>query len=200
MSGAYRAVCRYAIWHHAKSPSVPLTPFVFDGMTCFDLHVFLLCSDDIEQLATRKHVYHVTPKEGESLVAKVVATPYPCQLHEELSDLGLTPKLVVPVEEYPGRVQVIKMEYLDPTDGWMRLERFNGDWDALHEVAMEALESLQSCLDGKAVHGDLNPSNLLVRYAMSTGYALASLCTGDCPWPTRHMQLTYYMQGACMSS
>ena len=135
----------------------------FAGITCLDLHMFLLCSNDIEQLAKRKHVYHVTPEEGKSLVAKVVATPYPCQLHEELGDLGLTPKLVAPVEEYPGRVQVIKMQYLDPTDGWMCLERFNGDWDALHEVAMEALESLQSCLDGKAVHGDLNPSNLRVR-------------------------------------
>ncbi len=147
-------------------------------MTCLDLHVFLLCSDDIEQLVKRKHVYHVTDEEGKSLVAKVVATAYPCQLHEELSDLGLAPKLVVPVEECPGRVQVIKMEYLDPSDGWMRLERFNGDWDALHEVAMEALESLQSCLDGKAVHGDLNPSNLLVRYATSRGFMLGLSCMG----------------------
>ena len=141
----------------------------FAGITCLDLHVFLLCSDDIEQLAKRKHVYLVTPEEGKSFVAKVVATPYPCQLHEELSDLGLAPKLVAPVEECPGWVQVIRMEYLDPADGWTRLERFNGNWDALHEVALEALESLQSCLDGKAVHGDLNPGNLLVRYAVNTG-------------------------------
>ena len=54
----------------------------------------------------------------------------------------------------------------------MRLERFTGNWDALHEVAMEALKLLQSCLDDKAVHGDLNPSNLLVRYVMSTGSTL----------------------------
>ena len=73
---------------------------------------------------------------------------------------------------------MIKMEYLDPSDGWMRLERFNGDWDALHEVAMKALESLQSCLDGKAVHGDLNPSNLLVRYAISRGFMLGLSCMG----------------------
>lgn len=139
---------------------------------------FLLCSDDIEQLAERKHVYHVTPRETKSLVAKVVSTPYPCQLHEELSDLGLAPKLLSPVEEYPGRVQVIKMEYLDPTDGWMRLERFIGDWDDLHEVALEALESLQSCLDGKAVHGDLNPSNLLVRYAMLASLTMPLWCIG----------------------
>ena len=128
--------------------------------------MFLLCSHDIKQLAERKYVYHVTPKSGKSWVAKVVATPYPLQLHEELSILGLAPKLVTPVETYPGRVQVIKMEYLDPADGWVQLERFTNNWDALHEVAMEALKSLQSCLDGKAVHGELNPSNILVRYAI----------------------------------
>ncbi|KAL3161583.1 hypothetical protein ABBQ32_010444 [Trebouxia sp. C0010 RCD-2024] len=126
-------------------------------------HMLRNNSHDIKQLAKRKHVYHVIPESGKSWVAKVVATPYPWQLHEELSALGLAPKLVTPVEGHPGRVQVIKMEYLDPADGWVRLERFTGDWDALHEVAMEALKSLQSCLDGKAVHGDLNPSSLLVR-------------------------------------
>ena len=141
----------------------------------------MLCSDEIEQLAERKHVYHVTPREGKSLVAKVVSTPYPCQLHGELSDLGMAPKLLSSVEEYSGRVQVIKMEYLDPTDGWMHLERFNGEWDALHEVAMEALQSLQGCLDGKAVHGDLNPSSLLVRYAMVASFKLPLWCIGGCP-------------------
>ena len=55
------------------------------------------------------------------------------------------------------------MQYLDPADGWMSPHRFTGDWDLLQEVAVEALASLQSCLDGKAVHGDLNPGNLLVR-------------------------------------
>ena len=43
---------------------------------------------------------------------------------------------------------------------------------------MEALESLQSCLDGKAVHGDLNPSNLLVRYATGKGFMLGLSCIG----------------------
>jgi len=63
----------------------------------------------------------------------------------------------------------------------MCLERFTGDWDALHEVALEALKSLQSCLGGKAVHGDLNPSNLLVRYVMSTGSTLGLSCIVGCP-------------------
>ena len=155
--------------------------------TDFNLPVFLRCSHDIKQLAKRKHVYHVIPESGKSWVAKVVAMPYPWQLHEELSTLGLVPKLVTPEEGYPGHVQVIKMEYLDPADGWVPLERYTGDWDALHQVAMEALKSLQSCLGGKAVHGDLNPSNLLVRYATCTGSTFDFSCT-------------IHMQGSCDSS
>ena len=174
--------------HHASDLYYPSLCICWN--TCLNLHVFLLCSNNVKQLAKRKHVYHVTPEEGKSLVAKVVATPYPCQLHEELSDLGLAPKLVAPVEEFPGQVQVIKMEYLGPADGWMRLERFSGDWDALHEVAMEALESLQTCLDGKAVHGDLNPGNLLVRYAMSTGFTSGIYC----------MRVSHDLHGGPMSS
>ena len=124
------------------------------------------------------------PESGKSWVAKVLPTPYPWHLHEELNTLGLAPKLVTPVEGYLGWVQVIKMEYLEAADGCMRLKRFTDDWDALREVAMEALKSLQSCLDGKALHGDLNPSNLLVRYAMCTGSTFSSSCTGGCPQST----------------
>ena len=42
----------------------------------------------------------------------------------------------------------------------------------MNEAAMEALNSLQSCLGGKAVHGDLNRGNILVRYALSTSSTL----------------------------
>jgi len=171
---------------------------VLDGQTGLNLSVLLLCSHDIKQLAKRKHMYHVTPEEGKSWVAKVVATPYPLQLHQELSHLGLAPKLTGgPLEKCPGRVQVIKVEYLDPADRWMRLERFTGDWDALHEVAMEpwTLKSLQSCLDGKAVHGDLNPSNLLVRYALGKCCAWGLSCIRGCPCSTWHMRtLNTHMQ------
>ncbi len=104
-------------------------------------------------------------------------------MHEQLSDLGLAPKLALPVEDYPGRVQVIKNGYLDPADGWMRLERFTGDWDALHEVAMEALKSLPVCVDGQAVHGHLNLSNLLVRYVTNTGSTSGLSCIGGCHDP-----------------
>ena len=180
---------------HGTSPF--FTVHWHDLWTCLNLAMFLLCSHDIKQLAWRKHVYHVTPgpASGKSWVAKVVATPYPRQLHEELSTLGLAPKLVTPVDGYPGGVQVIKMEYLDPTDGWVRLERFIGDWDAVQEVAMEALKSLQSCLDGQAVHGDLNPGSLLVRYAMGTGSAFGLSCTGVCP--STHIHGTYRLHVTC---
>ncbi|KAL3156578.1 hypothetical protein ABBQ38_000868 [Trebouxia sp. C0009 RCD-2024] len=100
---------------------------------------------------------------GKSWVAKVVATTYPWQLHQQLSKLGLAPKLTGPLEKYPGGVAVIQMEYLDPADGWTPLDRFTGDWDSLQDVALDALELLQTCCDGKAVHGDLNPNNLFVR-------------------------------------
>lgn len=126
----------------------------------------LFCSHDIKQLVERKSVYHITPDKGKSWVAKVVASPYPWHLHQELCQLDLAPKLVTSREKHPGGIEVVKMEYLDPADGWMPLKRFAGDWDILQEVALEALSSLQSCLDGKAVHGDLNPNNVFVRYAL----------------------------------
>ena len=63
------------------------------------------------------------------------------------------------------------------SDGWKLLNSFSGDWNVLHEVAMGALNSLQSCLSGTAVHGDLNPGNLLVRCASSIGSDLGLTCT-----------------------
>ena len=54
----------------------------------------------------RKHVFLFAPVDSNSgdasFVAKVMATPYPEQLHEELSRTGLAPKLMQPVQEYPG--------------------------------------------------------------------------------------------------
>ena len=55
------------------------------------------------------------------------------------------------------------MECLDSPDGWMdgseaRHCLNTGDWDFLQEVVCEAPRSLQSCLSGKAVHGDSNPN------------------------------------------
>ena len=81
--------------------------------------VMLFCSHDIKQLVKRQHVYRVTPNKGKSWVAKVVATPYPWQLHQELSKLALAPKLATSKKQnkYPGGVEVVSMEYLDPADG-----------------------------------------------------------------------------------
>lgn len=133
------------------------------------LHLIIFsCSHKIKQLVKRKHVYHITPNKGKSWVAKVVATPYPWRLHQELSKLALAPKLATSKKKkkIPGGVEVVMMDYLDPADGWMPLKRFTGDWDVLQAVVFEALRSLQSCLGGKAVHGDLNPNNIYVRCAL----------------------------------
>ncbi len=53
----------------------PFKHWVFWSILCvwslqqlINLPKFLLCSDDIEQLVKRKHVYHVTDEEGKSLV------------------------------------------------------------------------------------------------------------------------------------
>ncbi len=60
-------------------------------------------------------------------------------------------------------LQVVRMDYLDAQDGWQQLHELEGHWDVVESLALAALERLHSCLDGKAVHGDLNPMNVFVR-------------------------------------
>ena len=47
-------------------------------------------------------------------MAKVVASPYPEQLHEELSSLGLAPELMEPVQKYPGGMMLYLNTVLFP--------------------------------------------------------------------------------------
>ena len=60
----------------------------------------------IKRMYPRKHVYLLTPMDSDlgdaPFVAKVVATSYPEQLHEELACVGLAPRLREPVQKYPG--------------------------------------------------------------------------------------------------
>lgn len=126
-------------------------------------------------------MYLVTSEEGQSWVAKVAAAPYPGHLHKELSYLGLAPQLVGHVEDCLGGAQVIKMQHLDAADGWVLLCYRKAEWDTLYEVALEALKALQSCLDDAAVHGDLNYTNILVRYAMHMGSSLVLQWRLHCP-------------------
>ena len=60
----------------------------------------------IKSMYSRKHVFLLRPMDSDSrdapFVAKVVATSYPEQLHEELACVGLAPRLREPVQKYPG--------------------------------------------------------------------------------------------------
>ena len=66
----------------------------------------MFCRYSITRMDPKKHVFLLTPMDSNSkdapFVAKVVATPYPEQLHEELFCSGLAPKLREPVQKYPG--------------------------------------------------------------------------------------------------
>ena len=68
----------------------------------------MCCRLNIKELQPEKQVFLCTPEDADSgdatFVAKVVASPYPVQLHEELSSAGLAPKLMEPVQTYPGGV------------------------------------------------------------------------------------------------
>ncbi len=78
------------------------------------------------------------------------------------------------------------MQYLDPKDGWSSLRHFRtgykpenplqhnldpeddeelsaADQVVIEELSIAALATLQSCLNGQAVHGDLSPDNIFVR-------------------------------------
>ena len=61
---------------------------------------------NIKRMDPKKHVFLLTPTDSDSgdatFVAKVVATPYPEPLHDELSSKGLAPRLIEPVQKHPG--------------------------------------------------------------------------------------------------
>ena len=66
----------------------------------------MCCRYNIKRMDPKKHVFLLTPTDSDSgdatFVAKMVATPYPEQLHDELSSKGLAPRLIEPVQKYPG--------------------------------------------------------------------------------------------------
>ena len=69
------------------------------------------------------------------------------------------------MEQLPGGFLLLVLEFLDPTDGWMSLENFDDattSSEKLRAACLRALESLQTCLDGKAVHGDLRSPNVFI--------------------------------------
>ena len=89
--------------------------------------------------------------------------PYPEDLHVQLAQKRIAPKLLSPVKLLPGGFWFVEMEYLDPSEGWTSLLAYQGDVSALEPVIQKAISAFHQCLDGKAVHGDLRPPNIFVR-------------------------------------
>ena len=87
---------------------------------------------------------------------------YPVELHQELAlkDLALKPA----VTQLAGSFTLLETEFLSPSEGWIRLDNFRGDVEALDAACAEAIACLHSCLEGRAVHGDLRPPNMFVRW------------------------------------
>ena len=73
-----------------------------------------------------KHVYRCEDAAGNVSVAKICMQEYPRLLHEELSQHGLTPQLLGPVQHFPGDVNLIQMGLLSEDAGWMAPEVFDG--------------------------------------------------------------------------
>ena len=121
----------------------------------------------MKQLAAHKHVYLAFPANATPLVVKLLFAdyPYPWGLHEEMAQAGIAPKLVAPLSMYVGGVQAVHMEHLSQANGWCCLRDFDGDWDAVLELCLSALEQMQQCLDSCAVHGDLLAPNIMIRCA-----------------------------------
>ena len=83
------------------------------------------------------------------------------ELHQELARRGLA--LTPTVTQLSGHFTLLETEFLSPSEGWMCLDEFHGDVDALDKACSEAIAGLHSCLDGCAVHGDLRPPNMFAR-------------------------------------
>jgi len=137
----------------------------------------------VEKLHPHSHVY-LCKDEGQALVAKLVERDkYAVDLHKELDAKGLAPKLLHDIHTYPGGFMLVEMEYLDPDDGWQRLDGATAhDFTALSAACTGALRGLQQCLGGHAVHGDLRACNIYVRAKPSSagdgGYTSAASSSG----------------------
>ncbi len=99
-----------------------------------------------------------------AIFAKVTTAPYPSKLHEEAGKAGLVPQLSEYGGRFPGNQYLIEMEYLDPRQGWVSLGKFDGDWASARLLLMELLDKWQDCCGGQAVHGELRPPNIFLRY------------------------------------
>ena len=80
---------------------------------------------------------------------------------------GLAPAILGLAEEilYPKGVRLLETEDLANSNSWEQMHNFSGDMDELEATSISALTSLHSCLNGAAVHGDVRPPNIFVRWA-----------------------------------
>lgn len=119
--------------------------------------------DFIEKLPeTSGLVYKCIDAQGKAIVSKILpGHAYPLELHQELALKGLA--LAPAVTRLAGNFTLLETEFLSPSEGWMRLDVFRGDMDALETACSEAIAGLHSCLEGRAVHGDLRPPNMFAR-------------------------------------
>ena len=65
--------------------------------------------------------YCCTDTQCVKFVAKLLARPYPATLHEELQLKRLAPRLLEPIKQLAGGFTLMKMEFLDPASGWMKV-------------------------------------------------------------------------------
>ena len=59
---------------------------------------------------------------------------------------------------------MVKMAYLSREEGWVSLYNYKWDVESLAALAEAALATFHTCLNNKAVHGDLSAGNIFVRY------------------------------------
>ena len=107
-------------------------------------------------------VYKCVDVQGKAIMSKILpGQAYPLELHQELARKGLA--LMPAITRLPGNFTLLQTEFLAPSEGWMRLDEFHGDVDVLEKACFEAVAGLHSCLENRAVHGDLRPPNMFAR-------------------------------------
>ncbi len=117
----------------------------------------------VDRLPGTGYVYLCKDDNGALSVVKLVLGRYPTDLHRELEAKALAPKLLSSPQPFPGGYTMIQMAYLDPNEGWELLSSAHRKTDIDKSVFSSAIKNFQSCLGGKAVHGDLRPNNIFCR-------------------------------------
>ncbi|KAK9797785.1 hypothetical protein WJX73_003597 [Symbiochloris irregularis] len=117
----------------------------------------------VEQVKPGRNVWLATCESAEQRIVKVGKGSYDVELHEELAQAGVAPPLTH-FERGDGGVYLVEVGYLDPLEGWTRLDQAKiEDWAGAIKKLEEAVGKLHQACGGTAVHGDLRGPNILVR-------------------------------------